>query len=80
MYMYMYTYMHVCMFVCMYVYIYIYIYIYCARGAAEVSRVRPLSLLIFVLLRFLDSNFPGDSLWAWQFHPSIFRFYLSQAL
>ena len=22
-----------------------------------------------VLLRLLDSNFPGNSLWAWEFHP-----------
>ena len=32
------------------------------------------------LLRLLDSNFPGNSLWAWEFHPLKSRFCLSQTL
>ena len=32
------------------------------------------------LLRFLDSNFPGSSLRAWEFHPSKLRFCLGQTL
>ena len=31
--------------------------------------VRPISLLRSSLLRFVDSQFPGKSLWAWEFHP-----------
>ena len=30
---------------------------------------RPISLLRSSLLRLLDSNFPVNSLWAWEFHP-----------
>ena len=37
--------------------------------------LRPISLL-----RLLDSNFPGNPLWTWEFHPLILRFCLSQAL
>ena len=29
----------------------------------------PVSELRISKLRFLDSNFPGNSLWAWEFHP-----------
>ena len=32
------------------------------------------------LLRFVDSNIPGDSLRTWEFHPLILRFRLSQTL
>ena len=31
-------------------------------------------------LRFVDSKFPGNSLWAWEFHPLRLRFCLSQTL
>ena len=40
--------------------------------------LRPICLLRLSLLRFLDSHFPGNSLWAWEFHPSIFRFCLME--
>ena len=36
--------------------------------------------LILSLLRLLDSNCSGDSLWAWAFQPLNLRFCLSQAL
>ena len=42
--------------------------------------VRPISLLSLSLLRLLDSNLPGDSLWAWEFHPLRLRVCLSQNL
>ena len=29
----------------------------------------PISLLTLSLLTLLDSNFPGNLLWAWEFHP-----------
>ena len=32
------------------------------------------------LLTLLDSNFPGNSLWAWEFHPFKSRLCLSQTL
>ena len=44
-----------------------------ARGTANL----PAKL---TLLRFVDSTFLGDSLWTWEFHPSILRFCLSQTL
>ena len=31
--------------------------------------VRPIPLLTLSLLTLLDSNFPGNPLWAWKFHP-----------
>ena len=31
--------------------------------------LRPISLLRLSLLRLLESNFPGNSLWAWKFRP-----------
>ena len=37
-----------------------------ARGCAS---LRPISLLTLSLLRLLDSNFPGNPLWTWAFHP-----------
>ena len=76
------------------IYIYIYIYIYKSKGTAACpagatqwtgwrsippGAVRPISLLRFTLLGFVDSNFPGNPLWAWEFHPSILRLCLSQA-
>ena len=38
------------------------------------SDLRPSSLLGLSLLRFVDSNFPGISPWASEFHPSKSRF------
>ena len=38
----------------------------CTRRGAQ---GRPISLLRLSLLRLLDSNFPGNSLWAWEFPP-----------
>ena len=45
-----------------------------------VCELRPISLLRLPLLTCGDSNFPGKSLWAWDFHPIRSRFCLSQAL
>ena len=63
--------------------IYIYIYI-CSdpgpQGRSGLSAVRPISLLRLSLPRFVDSNFPGNSLWAWEFHSSNLRFCLSSTL
>ena len=42
--------------------------------------VRPISLLRIPLLRFVDSTFPGNSPWAWKFHPLKLRFCLSKTL
>ena len=42
--------------------------------------VRPISLLALSLLTVLDSNFPGNSLWAWEFHPFKLRLCSSQTL
>ena len=33
------------------------------------STLCPISLLRLSLLRFVDSEFPGNSLWTWEFHP-----------
>ena len=33
------------------------------------ASLRPISQMILSLLGLLDSNFPGNSLWAWEFHP-----------
>ena len=55
----------------------------CCLGVADPSAdsaVRPISLLRLSLPRFVDSNFPGNSLWTWEFYPLIFRFWLSQTL
>ena len=36
----------------------------------QISRHTPnLPTKIIPILKFVDSNFPGDSLWAWEFHP-----------
>ena len=48
-------------------------------GSPKVG-VRPISPLRISLLRFIDSRFPGDSLWAWEFHPFNLRLCLSQTL
>ena len=40
--------------------------------------VRPISLLTLPVLTLLDSNFPGNPLWTWEFHPFKFRLCLSQ--
>ena len=42
--------------------------------------VRPISLLTLPLLTLLDSNFPGNSPWAWEFHPLKIALCLSQTL
>ena len=31
--------------------------------------IHPISILTLSLLTLLDSNFPGDPLWTWEFHP-----------
>ena len=40
----------------------------------------PISLLTLPLLTLLDSSFPGNPLWAWEFHPFKLRLCLSQTL
>ena len=42
--------------------------------------LRPISRLTLPLLTLLDSNFPGNSLWAWESHPLQLRLSLSQTL
>ena len=42
--------------------------------------VRSIFLLTLRLLRLLESNFLGNSLWAWEFHPLQLRLCLSQTL
>ena len=42
--------------------------------------IRPISLLTLSLLTLLDSNFPGNPLWAWEFHPFKLRLCFSQTL
>ena len=42
--------------------------------------LRPISLLTLSLLTLLDSNFPVNPLWAWEFHPLNLRLCLSQTL
>ena len=51
-----------------------------ARGRRCARQARPISLLRISLLRLLDSGFPGNSLWTWEFHPLILRCCLSQTL
>ena len=48
--------------------------------ASRINCLRPISLLSLSLLRFVDSTFPGNSLWPWEFHPLKLRFCLSQTL
>ena len=51
------------------------------RDFYPVKRViRPIPLLTLSLLTLLDSNFPGSSLWAWEFHPFKLRLCWSQTL
>ena len=50
------------------------------RGTDATVHVCPISLLRISLLRLLDSGFPGNSLWTWEFHPLLLRFCLSQTL
>ena len=40
-----------------------------SQSAIRPIHARPISLLRLSLLRLLDSNFPGNPLWAWEFHP-----------
>ena len=42
--------------------------------------LRAISLLISFLLRFVDSTFLWNSLWAWEFHPLSLRLRLIQTL
>ena len=43
--------------------------------------IRPISLLTLpLILRLLDSKFPGNAPWAWEFHPLELRLGLSQTL
>ena len=42
--------------------------------------LHPISLLTLSLPTLLDSNFTGNSLWAWEFHPLELRLCLSQTL
>ena len=51
-----------------------------AEGPAGRHEIRPISLLTLSLLRLLGSNFPGNPLWAWEFHPLKLRLCLSQTL
>ena len=50
------------------------------RASLRACVLRPISLLRLSLLRLLDSNFTGNSLWAWEFHPFKSRLCLSQTL
>ena len=75
---YIYIYKHMCM--CVYIYIYIYIYIYMGFLADKARHVRPISLLRFTLLTLLESNIPGNPLWAWESHPFELRLCSSQTL
>ena len=75
-------------------FIYIYIYIYSEReqimytprprGRRKDPRplcalgIRPILLLTLRIPRLLDSTFPGNSLWAWEFHPLELTLCLSQ--
>ena len=78
-YIYIYIYVYIYIYIYTYVYIYIYIYIYVynynsnymyGRKSIDCMGVRPISLLRLSLLRLIDSNFPGDPPWAWEFHRS----------
>ena len=48
--------------------------------ASNILVLRPICLLTLSLLTLLDSNFPGNPLWALEFHPLILRLWLSQTL
>ena len=49
----------------------------CKRGGYD---MRPISLLTLSPLRLPDSNFPGNALWAWEFHPLKLRLRSSRTL
>ena len=51
-----------------------------ASSSRKHCLLRPISLLTLSLLTLLDSNFPRNSLWAWEFHPLELRLCLSQTL
>ena len=51
-----------------------------AAGLGLAGVPRPVSLLRLSLQRLLDSNFPGNSPWAWEFHPLRLRFCWNQTL
>ena len=94
-YTYVYIYIYVHTYIHIYIYIYIYICtrrddalrllhrrprVDAVGGdgrAARAARAGGRPLLRF---RFVDSEFPGNSLWAWEFHPLILRCCLSQTL
>ena len=69
-YIYIYTYIHYLIHTVKYVLINIY-----SARTANINEhtvhdwIRPISLLTLSLLTLLDSNFPGNSLWTWEFHP-----------
>ena len=42
-----------------------------ARRVLVWMDIRPVSIPRLSLLRFVDSSFPGNSLWTWDFHPEI---------
>ena len=92
-YIYMYIHIHTYIYVlciCIYIYIYIYIYNNTRMSVRSQARVRwraaplppgcPVSLLRLSLLRSLDSNFPGYSLWTCESHPLQLRLCLRQTL
>ena len=45
-----------------------------------VGGLRPILLLTLRLLTLLESNFVGNPLWAWEFHPLELRLCLGQTL
>ena len=50
----------------------------CVSPPARTLCLRPISLLTLSILTLLDSSFPGNPLWAWEFHPFKLRLCLSQ--
>ena len=49
-------------------------------GITNTTRLRPISLLTLSLLTLLESDFPGNPLRAWEFHPFKLRLCSSQTL
>ena len=49
-------------------------------GPPHPVSLRAIFLLTLRLLTLLESNFPGNPLWAWEFHPLNLRFRLSHTL
>ena len=88
--------MSVCMCIHIYIYIYIYTQLnnnhdndnsrrrkgatIRAPDSYSALRIRPIFLLILPLLTSHDSNFPGNILWAWEFHPFKLRSCFTQTL